>query len=154
MSTSKAGGLTSILVPCCDQVAFTRACLRALFRFTRPDWELIVIDNGSTDATPDYLAGIRDAASVPVTILTNAENLGFPRAINQGLQAARGDDLVLLNNDAVVTDGWLDQLLALSRAPGRTSDREGIRTEACCSARWSRSPARSRAVRLVGRSGR
>ena len=40
---------------------------------------------------------------------------GFPRAINQGLQAARGEYLVLLNNDAVVTDGWLDQLIALTR---------------------------------------
>src|SRR5579875_3330536 len=97
------GGLTSIIVPCCKQVAFTQLCLPALFRFTRPPWELIVIDNGSTDGTGLYLAGVRDAASVPVTLITNGENLGFPRAINQGLQAASGDDLVLLNNDAVVT---------------------------------------------------
>ena len=39
---------------------------------------------------------------------------GSPAAVNQGLQAARGEYLVLLNNDAVVTDGWLDQLIALS----------------------------------------
>ena len=54
--------------------------------------------------------------AVPVTIIRNAQNVGFPRAINQGLQAARGEYLVLLNNDAVVTDGWLDQLIALTAA--------------------------------------
>jgi O-antigen biosynthesis protein len=49
-------------------------------------------------------------AAVPVTVVTNSTNLGFPVAINQGLQLARGEYLVLLNNDVVVTDGWLDQL--------------------------------------------
>ena len=48
---------------------------------------------------------------MPVTVISNSKNLGFP-AINQGLRAARGDYLVLLNNDAVVTDGWLTQLIA------------------------------------------
>ena len=55
-------------------------------------------------------------ASVPVTIVTNTKNVGFPAAINQGLRLARGDYLVLLNNDVIVTDGWLDQLIALVNA--------------------------------------
>jgi glycosyltransferase involved in cell wall biosynthesis len=106
--------LASIVIPCWNQRGFTELCLQALFRHTRPAWELIVIDNGSTDDTVAYLAGVRDAAGVPVTVIRNPENLGFPRAINQGLHAARGEYLVLLNNDAVVTDGWLDQLIALT----------------------------------------
>ena len=53
---------------------------------------------------------------MPVTVIANASNRGFPAAINQGLQVARGEYLVLLNNDAVVTDGWLDQLVALVNA--------------------------------------
>jgi glycosyltransferase involved in cell wall biosynthesis len=107
-------GLASIIVPCWNQRGFTELCARALFRHCRRPWELIVVDNGSTDDTAAYLSGVRDAASGPVTVITNAQNRGFPAAINQGLQAARGDFLVLLNNDAVVTDGWLDQLVVLS----------------------------------------
>ncbi len=106
--------VTSIIIPCFNQLEFTRHCLRALFRHTRPPWELIVIDNGSTDGTGVYLAGVQDSSPAPVTVITNAANRGFPAAINQGLRVARGEYLVLLNNDAVVTDSWLDQLIALA----------------------------------------
>ena len=68
---------------------------------------------------------------MPVTVIANARNRGFPAAINQGLQVARGEYLVLLNNDAVVTDGWLDQLIALVNAkiisPRRRESRDGDR---------------------------
>jgi glycosyltransferase involved in cell wall biosynthesis len=109
-------GLTSIIVPCWNQREFTRMCIQGLFRHTRPPWELIVIDNGSTDGTGEYLAGVQDASAVLVISIRNPQNLGFPAAVNQGLKAASGDFLVLLNNDAVVTDGWLDQLVALTQA--------------------------------------
>jgi glycosyltransferase involved in cell wall biosynthesis len=108
--------LASIIIPCWNQLEFTRQCIAALARHTRAPWELIVIDNGSTDGTRDYLAGVQDAAPVPVTVIANATNRGFPAAINQGLKVARGEYLVLLNNDVVVTAGWLDQLTALAEA--------------------------------------
>ena len=114
MSTDTDRGLTSIIVPCWNQLEFTRQCIAALVRHTRMPWELIVIDNGSTDGTGAYVSGVQDAAAVPVTVIGNGENRGFPAAVNQGLQQARGDYLVLLNNDVVVTDAWLDQLIALA----------------------------------------
>jgi GT2 family glycosyltransferase len=116
MNPHHVDGLASIIVPCWDQLSFTRLCLKALFRHTRRPFELVAVDNGSNDGTGTYLAGVADAAPVPVTVLSNPTNRGFPAAINQGLKAARGEYLVLLNNDAVVTDGWLDQLVALARA--------------------------------------
>ncbi len=106
--------LASVIVPCWNQLEFTRQCMAALMRCTCSPWELIVVNNGSTDGTGDYLAGVQDAAPVPVTVIANSTNFGFPAAINQGLKYARGEYLVLLNNDAVVTEGWLEQLIGLS----------------------------------------
>jgi glycosyltransferase involved in cell wall biosynthesis len=116
MSANSIPGLTSIIVPCWNQLEFTRQCIVALRNHTRPPWELIVIDNGSTDGTGAYLSGVQDAAAVPVAVIANGENRGFPAAVNQGLHQARGEFLVLLNNDVVVTDAWLDQLAALTTA--------------------------------------
>jgi hypothetical protein len=81
-------------------------------------WELIVVDDGSTDETSAYLASEQDAAPVPVTEIADATGRVLPAAINQGLRAARGEYLVVLNNDVVVTDGWLGQLIALANAKG------------------------------------
>ena len=112
-------GLASVIVPCFNQLEFTRHCLTALVRYTRPPWELIVVDDGSTDGTATYLAGVQDASPIPITVVSNPTNRGYATAVNQGLSAALGDFLVLLDNDAVVTDGWLDQLVALTEAdPG------------------------------------
>jgi GT2 family glycosyltransferase len=107
-------GLSSIIIPCWNQLEFTRGCLDALFRRTGSWYELIVIDNGSTDGTGAYLAGLRESVPVSMTVITNEANRGFPAAANQGLQAAKGEYLVLLNNDAVVTDGWLEGLIAVA----------------------------------------
>jgi glycosyltransferase involved in cell wall biosynthesis len=85
-TVSKHHGLASIIIPCWNQLGFTRQCVTALMRFTRAPWELIVVNNGSTDGTRDYLAGVQDASPVPVTVIANSANLGFPAAINQGLK--------------------------------------------------------------------
>ena len=70
MNTKNTRGLASIIIPCWNQLEFTRQCIRALKSHTRPPWELIVIDNGSTDHTADYLAGVQDGAAAPVTVIT------------------------------------------------------------------------------------
>jgi Glycosyl transferase family 2 len=114
MNRKSVSRLASIIIPCWNQLEFTRQCISALKNHTRLPWELIVVDNGSPDGTAAYLSGAQDAAAVPVTVISNRENRGFPAAINQGLQQARGEYLVLLNNDVVVTDAWLDQLVALT----------------------------------------
>jgi O-antigen biosynthesis protein len=121
-------GLTSIIVPCWNALEFTRHCVAALKTNTRGPWELILIDNGSTDGTDIYLRGVQDGATVPVTMISNTTNRGFPAAINQGLKAARGDYLVLLNNDAVVTNGWLGQLIALAHMEDRSERVDGSGT--------------------------
>ena len=112
-----AGGLretakpASIIVVTYNNLALTRLCLESIVRNTDyPNYELIVVDNDSTDDTPEYLRHV--AAQHPqVQIILNTENRGFAFANNQGLALSTGARLVLLNNDTVVPPGWLSRLL-------------------------------------------
>ncbi|HSY27615.1 MAG TPA: glycosyltransferase, partial [Burkholderiaceae bacterium] len=96
----------SIIIITHNQLSFTRQCVESIRRYTTLDVELIIIDNGSTDGTAEYLR-----AECGIRVLHNDNNLGFPAAVNQGLIASSGEVLVLLNNDTVVTQGWLDGLI-------------------------------------------
>jgi len=85
----------------------TLACLDAVFATVTKSFEVILVDNGSTDGTADEVA--RRRASV--NVLRNPENRGFAAAVNQGLKLARGRVIVLLNNDARPEAGALDGLV-------------------------------------------
>jgi GT2 family glycosyltransferase len=106
--------LASVILPCSDQLTFTRQSVSSLARHTRGPWELVAVDDGSTDGTAAYLAVVRDVAPFPVTIVSNSVPRGVAAALGQVLAVARGDDLVLLDPTVVVTDAWLDQLVALA----------------------------------------
>jgi len=107
--------LASIVIPCHGQADCTRACLESVLRFTRAPYEVIVVDNASPDDTPALLEEFRTRPGpARFEVIRNTENLGFGKACNQGIAASRGRYVVLLNNDAVVTPGWLDGLVALS----------------------------------------
>lgn len=100
--------ITSIIIPACNGLALTRSCIDSIRRHTRPEtYEIIVVDNGSTDGTTEWLQSQPD-----IRLIRNSANEGFPRACNQGMAAASGDNLLLLNNDTLVTPRWLDQLTA------------------------------------------
>lgn len=108
--TAPARDRVSIVVPSANNFVFLKLCLTSIVLNTaaRP-YEVIVVDNGSTDGTADYLADM--AAHHPqVRVIRNEANRGFAPAVNQGLAAATGGTLVLLNDDTVVPPGWLDGL--------------------------------------------
>src|SRR5262249_25152153 len=112
------GDLTSVIVLCCDEVEYTRLCLESVLASTARPYELVLVDNGSTDETPAYLAEVQARPGpARVVVLRNEQNVGFPAGCNQGLREARGRFVVLLNNDTVVPPGWLEGLLGcLGRA--------------------------------------
>lgn len=89
---------------------FVKQCLDQ--EVTVGDIEVILVDNGSTDGTQEWWATIPQNDRYGVCV-RNAENLGYPAALNQGLQMARGEYLVCLNNDIIVrTKGaWLQDFL-------------------------------------------
>jgi len=106
---------TSIIIPTFNQKALLSRCINSIFKHTEPSYEVIVIDNGSTDGTADYLASLGGA----VRYKALDRNLGFAGACNIGLMMAKGQTLMLLNNDTLVTRNWLENLLAcLGSDPG------------------------------------
>jgi GT2 family glycosyltransferase len=98
----------SIVVVCFNRAELTLRCLRALAAVEEPSFELVIVDNHSTDATADLLARVDGAI-----VLRSPTNEGFVRAVNLGAASARGGMLALLNNDAEVLPG---SLLAAARA--------------------------------------
>ncbi|HEV7239327.1 MAG TPA: glycosyltransferase [Thermoanaerobaculia bacterium] len=101
----------SIIVVTYFNRELTRLCLDAVFRTTlHPNFEVIVVDNASTDGTPEMLEEIARQDD-RVRVILNRTNLGFAAANNQGIRAATGDALVLLNNDTVPARGWLMRML-------------------------------------------
>lgn len=101
----------SVVVVTYNNLELTIACLRSLEENSEwPKLEVIVVDNASCDGTQDYLATWA-AEGERRKVVLNESNRGFAAANNQGLALASGDYLVLLNNDTVVTRGWLRGLV-------------------------------------------
>ena len=99
--------LTSIVILTHNKIEYTRQCIESIREHTIPEArEIIVVDNLSTDGTVEWLNGQKD-----IVRILNDENAGFPRGCNQGIRAAKGDNVLLLNNDTVVTRNFLGNLL-------------------------------------------
>jgi GT2 family glycosyltransferase len=107
----------SIVMTCHENLLFTRMSVESVLACTEyPNHELIVVDNGSADGTREYL-GELTRHNAHVRLVLNPGNAGFARACNQGLALADGDVVVLLNDDTLVTPGWLPRLIAPLRDP-------------------------------------
>lgn len=98
---------TSIVILTHNKLDYTKQCIESIRQYTREGtYEIIVIDNHSTDGTVEWLK-----AQTDIRTIFNDENVGFPKGCNQGIQIATGENILLLNNDVVVTKHWLDHLL-------------------------------------------
>jgi O-antigen biosynthesis protein len=101
----------SVIILTFNNLELTKACIDSVLqRSEYPNLEVIVVDNASSDDTPVYLKELTQR-NPDVRIVLNAENLGFAAGNNVGLSIATGDYLVLLNNDTVVTQGWIMSLI-------------------------------------------
>ncbi len=107
--------LTSIVIPVYNNLEYTKQCITSLEASTDLKYEVVIVNNASTDGTGDYLQTLA-ANSTKYVIINNKENVGFPGAVNQGLKASSGDYLVVANNDLLFTKHWLARLLELLRS--------------------------------------
>jgi len=102
----------------CNELVYTRLCLESLLAYTDdPAYEIIVVDNGSSDETPTYLRAMARHHD-RLRVKFNDINRGFAAATNQGLALARGNVLVLLNNDTILPPDWLPALTNYLENPG------------------------------------
>ncbi|WP_110933856.1 glycosyltransferase family 2 protein [Paenibacillus bouchesdurhonensis] len=97
--------LTSIIIPTHNGLHLLSSCIESIRRHTEMPYEIIVVDNGSTDGTQEY------CSQAGLTFIALPRNEGFPAACNRGLAIASGEQLLLLNNDVIVTPRWLSNML-------------------------------------------
>jgi hypothetical protein len=114
-TTAQAGvappDVSIIVVSYCTR-EMTLACLASIIAQTRVvDYEVIVVDNASTDGSAEAIAG----AFPQFKLIASQANLGFAVANNHAAQFARGEYILLLNPDTVVLDGAIDKLVAFAR---------------------------------------
>jgi GT2 family glycosyltransferase len=115
MPVAAGDPVISIVVVTWNRRELLQACLAALARQTHPRFEVVVVDNGSTDGSADMVRDLARSYPVPLRLIANASNRGFCAANNQGFAASRAELVALLNNDAEADPGWLEALEAVIR---------------------------------------
>lgn len=98
--------VTSIVILTYNKLDYTKLCIDSIRTYTKAgSYEIIIVDNASTDGTVEWLKSQPD-----IRCILNTENLGFPKGCNQGMEIAKGTEILLLNNDTIVTKDWLTNL--------------------------------------------
>jgi GT2 family glycosyltransferase len=105
--------LVSVIIPNLNGREILGVCLRSLERQTFKDFEVVIVDNGSTDGSVE---SVRNEFPWLGTIIENQTNLGFAKACNQGIEGSGGDLIALLNNDTEAHPDWLSELVTAAEA--------------------------------------
>lgn len=99
----------SIIISAYNNWNYTLTCLKSIGENTQGDYEVIAVNDGSTDETSELLSQVGN-----IRLISNTENMGFLESCNQGAGIARGCYLLFLNNYTIVTEGWLAPLLVIA----------------------------------------
>jgi GT2 family glycosyltransferase len=106
-SSSADKPLVSVVLLAYNHLDITKQCVESLFRYTQDmDYELITVDNGSSDGTREYFESLPNRKK-----LSFPENIGVDKAVNRGLELAEGKFSLNLSNDIVATSNWLKNLV-------------------------------------------
>jgi FkbM family methyltransferase len=103
--------VVSIVIVVLNALAMTQACIDSIYKDNDfPKFEVLVVDNASSDGTHEWLQQQKDK-SPNLSVFTMDKNIGFGPAVNIGLQHSRGEYIVLINNDTLVPNGWMNKLI-------------------------------------------
>jgi len=98
----------SIIILTWNKLDFTKKCLAFLEKNTNySNWEATIVDNGSKDGTRGFIEEFIKEKGNKYNLILNSTNKGYAAGVNQGIRAAEGDYILLLNNDVYVLKNWL-----------------------------------------------
>jgi len=102
-----------IILPVCDQFEFTKACIESIIAGTDTPYRLIVINNGKNEMTRAYLEKVKGRLGDALVVVKNDTNIGWVKALNQGIAISDAPYLCFQNDDTVVTRGWLRKMIRI-----------------------------------------
>jgi len=102
-----------IILPVCDQFQFTKNCIESIIARTTTPYRIIVINNGKNEDTGIYLEDVRKRLGEKILIIKNETNVGWVKALNQGIAASTAAYICFQNDDTVVTEGWLEKMISI-----------------------------------------
>jgi GT2 family glycosyltransferase len=100
----------SIIIPVYNKWRYTLNCLKSICKNTAGDYEVVVIDDASIDETAEVFSNVKN-----LNLVTNKQNAGFVESCNRGARASKGNYILFLNNDTMVTKNWLPPLLEVTK---------------------------------------
>lgn len=103
----------SVVTPNYNGKDFLYAYFESLIKNSNEIGEVIIVDNGSSDGSQEFIRNYREKVDFPIVLIENSQNLGFAEAVNQGISKARHDYVFSLNNDTVVEKSAILELLNL-----------------------------------------
>ncbi len=105
----------SIIALSFNQIEYTENFVESVFKYTKIPFELILIDNASSEETVGRIRQL-EKSHKELKVIYNNENCGFPAGINQAIMSASGNYILVANNDILVTEGWLERMLEVAES--------------------------------------
>ncbi|RKY29415.1 MAG: hypothetical protein DRP74_08865 [Candidatus Omnitrophota bacterium] len=101
-----------IVIPVHNQLEYTKTCLGSIKKYTQYPHRIIIVDDASDRETQEYLGNLNNKQEI--FLIRNETNLGWLKSANKGLSQAKAEYICLMNNDTVVTEGWLEEMINIA----------------------------------------
>ncbi|MBU1913326.1 MAG: glycosyltransferase family 2 protein [Candidatus Omnitrophica bacterium] len=105
-----------IIIPVWNEREFTERCIESIANNTDVSHRVILVDNASDAETAVYLKELSEKNKGAVILIRNEENIGFPKAVNQGIAISNAPYRCILNNDTEVYKGWLEEMIKIAES--------------------------------------